>query len=160
MTATRRTARDLEAAAAARKPPRTARPPVPATEALAMLARRGLRPSATPPDLPFPAAMDEATAVLVTEMAKIQAKAFGATEDYVVTREFKSVSDEAQRIAVLRASFAVMAANGTISAEETAVINGIAEELEVSDADLNLIRADYHEQFSAVQAVRRIAGNA
>jgi len=104
--------------------------------------------------------MDEATAVLVTEMAKIQAKAFGATEDYVVTREFKSVSSEAQRLAVLRACFAVMAANGTISAEETAVINEIAEELDISDADLNLIRADYHEQFSAVQAVRRIAGNA
>ena len=105
-------------------------------------------------------ALDEATAVLVTEMAKLQAKTVGATEDYVVTREFKALSDETQRIAVLRACFAVMAANGTISAEETAVINQIAEELDISDAALNAIRADYHEQFSAVQAVRRIAGNA
>src|SRR4051812_18838086 len=104
--------------------------------------------------------MDEATSVMVTEMAKLQAKTVGATEDYVVTREFKALSDETQRIAVMRACFAVMAANGTISAEETAVINEIAEELDVPDADLNLIRADYHEQFSAVQQVRRIAGNA
>src|SRR4249920_1871550 len=64
--------------------------------------------------------IDEATAVLVTEMAKLQAKTVGATEDYVVTREFKKVSDPAQRLVVMRACFAVMAANGTISAEETA----------------------------------------
>jgi uncharacterized tellurite resistance protein B-like protein len=104
--------------------------------------------------------IDEATAVLVTEMAKLQAKTVGATEDFVVTREFKALSDDGQRIAVLRACFAVMAANGTISAEETAVINEIAEELDVSDAALNEIRADYHEQFSAVQAIRKIAENA
>ena len=61
---------------------------------------------------------------------------------------------------VLRACFAVVAANGTISAEETAVLNEIAEELDIDDAALNTIRADYHEQFSAVQQVRRIAGGA
>jgi len=104
--------------------------------------------------------IDEATAVLVTEMAKLQAKTVGATEDYVVTREFKKLSDAGQRLVVMRACFAVMAANGTISAEETAVINQIADELDIDEATLNTIRADYHEQFSAVQAVRRIAGNA
>ena len=37
--------------------------------------------------------LDEATAVLVTEMAKLQAKTVGGTEDYVVTREFKALAD-------------------------------------------------------------------
>ena len=100
--------------------------------------------------------IDEATAVLVTQMAKLQARTVGGTEDYVVTREFKALADEAQRIVVLRACFAVMAANGTISAEETAVINQIAGELDIDDATLNAIRADYHEQLSAVQQIRRI----
>jgi len=104
--------------------------------------------------------IDEATAVLVTEMAKLQAKTVGATEDYVVTRELKALSDAGQRLVIMRACFAVMAANGTISAEETAVINQIALELDIEDAALNAIRADYHEQFSAVQQVRRIAGGA
>ena len=58
----------------------------------------------------------------------------------------------------MRACFAVMAANGTISAEETAVINQIAEELDIDDAALNEIRADYHEQFSSVQQVRGSPG--
>jgi uncharacterized tellurite resistance protein B-like protein len=102
--------------------------------------------------------IDEATAVLVTEMAKLQAKTVGGTEDYVVTREFKALADQAQRLVVLRACFAVMAANGTISAEETATINQIAMELDIDDATLNAIRAEYHEQLSSVQQIRRVTG--
>ncbi len=101
-------------------------------------------------------ALDEATAVLVTEMAKLQAKTVGGTEDFVVTREFKALADEAQRLVILRACFAVMAANGTISAEETATVNEIAAELDIDAATLNAIRAEYHEQLSSVQQIRRI----
>ena len=104
--------------------------------------------------------IDEATAILVTEMAKLQARTVGGTEDYVVTREFKALADQSQRIVVLRACFAVMAANGTISAEETAVVNEIAAELDIGDAALNVIRADYHELFSSVQQIRRVTGGA
>ena len=102
--------------------------------------------------------LDEATAVLVTQMAKLQAKTVGGTEDYVVTREFKALATDAQRLDVLRACFAVGAANGTISAEETAVVNEIARELDIDDATLNAIRADFHEQLSSVQRIRRVAG--
>ena len=103
-------------------------------------------------------ALDEATAVLVTEMAKLQAKTVGGTEDYVVTREFKVLATQDQKIQVLRACFAIGAANGTISAEETAVVNEIAGELDIDDATLNAIRADYHEQLSSVQEIRRVTG--
>jgi tellurite resistance protein len=103
-------------------------------------------------------ALDEATAILVTEMAKLQAKTMGGTEDFVVTREFKALATDEQKLQVLRACFAIGAANGTISAEETAVVNEIAEELDIDDATLNAIRADYHEQLSSVQAIRRISG--
>ncbi len=50
----RLTARDLERRAATARPPRVRRPAAPASEALAMLARRGLNPSLARPDLPFP----------------------------------------------------------------------------------------------------------
>ncbi|MEJ7749665.1 MAG: TerB family tellurite resistance protein, partial [Candidatus Limnocylindrales bacterium] len=53
--------------------------------------------------------LDEASAVLVTEMAKLQARTVGGTEDYVVTREFRDLATEAQRLDVLRACFAVAA---------------------------------------------------
>jgi tellurite resistance protein len=100
--------------------------------------------------------LDEATSILVTEMAKLQAKTVGGTEDFVVTREFKAISDMGQRVTVLRACFAISAVNGSISAEESAVLKEIAQELDIDDATLNSIRDDYHEQLSSVQAIRRV----
>ena len=100
--------------------------------------------------------LDEATAVLVTQMAKLQAKTIGGAEDYSVTREFKALASREQRIDVLRACFAIGAANGTISAEENATVNQIARELDVEDATVNTIRAEYHDQLSAVQRIRRV----
>jgi tellurite resistance protein len=102
-------------------------------------------------------ALDEATAVLVTEMAKLQARTVGGTEDYVVTREFTALASEQQRIDVLRACFAVGAASGTISAEESAVLNQIAKELQLEPDVVNDVRAEFHERLSSVQTVRRLA---
>ena len=85
-------------------------------------------------------------------MAKLQARTVGGTEDFIVTREFKALASEDQKLDVLRACFAIGAANGTISAEETAIVNQIADELDIDDATLNAIRAEFHEQLSSVQA--------
>jgi uncharacterized tellurite resistance protein B-like protein len=104
--------------------------------------------------------IDEATAVLVTEMAKLQAKTVGGPEDFSVTREFKALATDAQKLDVIRACFAIGAASGSISAEETAIVNQIADELDIDDATLNAIRADFHDQLSAVQNIRRISGGA
>lgn len=103
-------------------------------------------------------ALDEPTAVLVTEMAKLQAKTVGGTEDYVVTREFTSLATDEQRIDVLRACYAIGAASGTISAEESATLNQIANELKLDTAAVSSIRAEFHDRLSAVQEVRRLAG--
>lgn len=102
--------------------------------------------------------LDEPTAVLVTEMAKLQARTVAGTEDYVVTREFKAVSTHEQRLDVLRACFAVGAASGSISAEESAIVNEIANELDIEAAELNAIRAEFHDRMSSVQQVRKLAG--
>jgi tellurite resistance protein len=104
--------------------------------------------------------LDEPTAVLVTEMAKLQARTVGGTEDYVVTREFTKLASEQQRINVLRACFMVSAASGSISAEESAEVNQIANELGLDPSVVAGIRADFHDRLSAVQAVRRAAGQA
>jgi len=102
-------------------------------------------------------ALDEATAVLVVEMAKLQAKTVGGTEDFVVTREFRSLATDEQCLNVLRACFLIGAANGSISAEESAVANEIANELEIDDATLAALRAEFTDQMSAVQELRRLA---
>ena len=102
--------------------------------------------------------LDEAQAVLVVEMAKLQARSQGGTEDFVVTREFRSISTPEQRRALVRCCFAVAAADGTIVAEEASVVNEIARELDLEPNDVNTLRDEFHEQLSAVQAVRRARG--
>lgn len=102
--------------------------------------------------------LDAAQAVLVVEMAKFQSRFHGGTEDFVVTREFRSISTVEQRIALIRCCFAIGAEDGSISAEEAATVNQIARELDVEAADVNVVRAEYHEQLSAVQALRRAGG--
>jgi len=101
-------------------------------------------------------ALDEATAILVVEMAKLQAKTVGGTEDYVVTREFKGLATEDQRLNVLRACFLIGAANGSISAEESAVADEIANELDIEPATLIAMRAEFADQMSAIQQMRRL----
>jgi tellurite resistance protein len=59
----------------------------------------------------------------------------------------------------MRACFAIGAASGTISAEESAVLNQIAGELDIDAPALNAIRSEFHDRLSAVQQVRRISGN-
>jgi tellurite resistance protein len=102
-------------------------------------------------------AIDEPTAVLVAEMAKLQARTVGGTEDYVVTREFTALASVQQRIDVLRACFVVGAASGSISAEESAVLNQIGKELQLDPDAINDVRAEFHERLSSVQTVRRLA---
>ncbi len=104
--------------------------------------------------------LDPAQAVLVVQMAKLQARLHGGTEDYVVTREFRSISTVEQRLALLRCCFVVGAADGVISATEAGTLNQIARELDLEPADVNAVRAEFHEQLSAVQAFRRAGGSA
>jgi Tellurite resistance protein TerB len=94
----------------------------------------------------------------IDEMARLQAKTVGGTEDYVVTREFAKLATEQQKIDVLRACFVVTAASGTISAEESAEVNQIAKELALDPNVVSEIRAEFHERLTSVQEVRRIAG--
>jgi uncharacterized tellurite resistance protein B-like protein len=101
--------------------------------------------------------LDESQAVLVVEMAKLQAITVGGTEDYLVTREFRKVSTPEQRLNVLRACLVVAAADDSITAEESAVVNQIASELDIDQAQLSALRGEFTEKFAAIQAAHRAA---
>ena len=100
----------------------------------------------------------EAEAVIVVEVARQQARLFGSTEDYLVTREFKRVATPEQRLGVMRACFLVAAADDEISSPESAVLNQIATELEIDPADFDAVRAEHREQLSVLRAIRTVQG--
>src|SRR4030095_11944574 len=62
--------------------------------------------------------VSQAQAVLVVQIAKSQAALFGATEDFLVTRQFRVMSTPQQREELLHCLFAVSAADDSISSLE------------------------------------------
>jgi uncharacterized tellurite resistance protein B-like protein len=93
-------------------------------------------------------------AILVVEIAKHQTQLYGATEDYLVTREFAKRATEEQRIALMEACFAVVAADHAISAEEYHELTQIANELDLNRQQLNVIRREYRDHLEAIQRMR------
>ena len=93
-------------------------------------------------------------------MSGAQSGQFGATEDYLVTREFKAISTMEERELLLRCCFLVMAADDEVDATESWLANRLAEELDIERPDLNRIRAEFHDQLSSVREIRRYAAEA
>jgi len=102
--------------------------------------------------------LPEPQAVLVVQIARSQNELYGGTEDYLVTREFRQNSTEEQRLSLLRCAFAVGAAEGAITAEESAELNQIAKELDLSDEQLTAVRGEFTEQFAAIRQMRETTG--
>jgi uncharacterized tellurite resistance protein B-like protein len=102
--------------------------------------------------------LPEAQAVLVVEIAKNQTALYGGTEDYLVTREFAAQASDEQRHALVRAAFAVVAADHEITAVEYAELTEIATELGLNRAELNVIRNEYKDQLSAIRQMRALGG--
>jgi uncharacterized tellurite resistance protein B-like protein len=88
---------------------------------------------------------------LAVEIAKGQARLLGGTENYVVTREFRRLSEREERVKLVECLYAVAAADGTISMPESAEIARIAEELGFLPAEAVAIRAPWRERLAELQ---------
>jgi len=87
-----------------------------------------------------------AQTVLVVQIAKSQAVLFGATEDFLVTRQFKEMSTPEQRTDLVHCLFAVSAADDSISSVEEAAIRQIASELGFADREYLGLRSGYNDK--------------
>jgi uncharacterized tellurite resistance protein B-like protein len=97
------------------------------------------------------AGLSDAEAALVVEIAKSQARLLGGTENYVVTREFKSVSSPEQRVRLLECLFEIAAADGTIATVESAEIAAIGEELGFTRPEINALRSRHRDRLAEFQ---------
>jgi uncharacterized tellurite resistance protein B-like protein len=88
-------------------------------------------------------------AALVIEIAKAQNRLFGGTEDFLVTREFKELTEPAERQQLLEGLFAVAAADESITSAEEAGLRQIASELGFSHPEFAAARS----RWSAHRAV-------
>jgi uncharacterized tellurite resistance protein B-like protein len=85
----------------------------------------------------------EEQAILVVAMAKSQNLLFGATENFLVTREFRQLASDEERRELLDCLFAVAAADEAISGDEEGQIRQIASELGFSHREYIEARLPY-----------------
>ena len=99
--------------------------------------------------------LPESQAVLVAQIARSQSLLSSGTEDYLVTRQFKELSTEADRLALLRCCYLVGAADDTITSEESSTLQQIAKELDLDRDAVNVIRNEFAPKLAAIQAMLR-----
>jgi uncharacterized tellurite resistance protein B-like protein len=89
--------------------------------------------------------LPQAQATLVVQIAKAN-RIFGATDDFLATREFKARSNREERLKLLRCLFAVSAADDKITTVEEETVRQIANELGLDHNEYVTIRAEYRDK--------------
>jgi uncharacterized tellurite resistance protein B-like protein len=100
--------------------------------------------------------LPEAQAVLVAQIARNQSLLYSATEDYLVTRQFRELATTDDKIALLRCCYLVGAADDTITSHESDTLQQIAKELDLDREAVNVIRNEFAPKLSAIQAMLRL----
>ncbi|MBZ5543869.1 MAG: TerB family tellurite resistance protein [Acidobacteriia bacterium] len=90
-------------------------------------------------------------AALVVQIARNQNRLFGATENFLVGREFDRIATRAQKIALLHCLYAVSSADKSISATEDHEIREIARELKLDHSDYIDVRLAFREYLSVLK---------
>jgi len=97
--------------------------------------------------------LGDAETALVVRIAKSQATTLGATENYVVTRQFRELSTHGQRLGLLRCLFAVAAADQNVSELENTEISLIGSELGLTAPEVGAARSAYREYLAVLKGL-------
>jgi len=90
-------------------------------------------------------------AALVVQIARNQSLLFGATENFLVGREFDKIATREQKIALLHCLYAVSSADKSISATEDHEIREIARELKLDHGDYIDVRLAYRDYLTVLR---------
>ena len=95
--------------------------------------------------------LPEEEARIAVRVAVDQAVSVGGTNDYLITREFRKMSDRPERIRLMRCVLAVAAADDSITTNESVVIVAIGEELGFTREEINSLRLEYRDKLSELK---------
>ena len=99
--------------------------------------------------------LPEEQALIVVQMAKQRNQLFGATENFLVTREFDRIATREQKLSLLDCLFAVSAAGDDISTVEDNEIRQIASELHLDHPDFIRVRSAWTDRLSVLKNLPR-----
>jgi uncharacterized tellurite resistance protein B-like protein len=93
----------------------------------------------------------EDQALLVTQIARHQQLLFGATEDFLVTREFNRIATREQKLQLLDCLYAVAAAEARVSVVEDNEIRKVASELGLEHGEIIAVRSRYRDRLAVLR---------
>lgn len=88
---------------------------------------------------------------LVVQIAVHQATEVGGTDDYLVTREFRKLSEKPERVRLMRCVLAVAAADEIVTSVESREIAAIGEELGFTRPEINGLRLEHRDKLAELQ---------
>ncbi len=95
--------------------------------------------------------LPENEARLVVQIAVHQAVDIGGTDDYLVTREFRKMTEKTDRVRLMRCVLAVAAADDTITSVESREVAVIGEELGFTRPEINGLRLEYRDKLAELK---------
>lgn len=101
------------------------------------------------------AELPESDARLAVQLAVHQAVAIGETDDYLVAREFRRMTEKPERVRLMRCVLAVAAADDSITSAESREIAAIGQELGFTRSEINGLRLEYREKLAELQKLDR-----
>ena len=97
--------------------------------------------------------LPESQAVLVVQMAKTHNRLFGATDNYLVTREFNRIASFGQKLELMGCLLAVSASHEGISMAEDAEMRQITKELQLSHRDFIALRSRFRDHLNVLRRI-------
>ena len=98
--------------------------------------------------------LSEDEARLAVKIAVDRAVAVGGTDNYLVTREFRHMTEKPDRIRLMRCLLAVAAADDSITSAESAEIAAIGEELGFARSEINSLRLEYRDKLAELTKLK------
>jgi len=99
------------------------------------------------------AGVDATRAALLSEAAIRAAETYSASDGHLVARAFRDMSEEPERIRLLRCLYAVAAADENISAVEDNDIFEVARAIGVRQSDVVAVRSEFKNQLGSMKAL-------
>lgn len=94
-------------------------------------------------------------AALLAEAAIAAAASHGASDDHLVARTFREISNDEERRTLVRCLYAVAAADQTITTVEDNEVFEIATEIGLSRIEVVALRSEWREQLAVLRALPR-----
>lgn len=85
---------------------------------------------------------------LAVQIAVDRTVAIGGTENYLVTRELRRMTEKPERVRLMRCLLAVAASDDSITSDESRELTAIGEELGFSRGEISALRFEYRDKLA------------